>query len=662
MSTISWTRNTLAALAASSLLLTCHAQPVPPAAKLNLSVAPGPFQPTMESLTNYHCPDWFRDAKFGIWAHWGPQAVPMAGDWYARHMYVQGHAQYQHHLENYGHPSTNGYKEIIQLWKAEKWDPDRLMALYKQAGAKYFVSMGSHHDNFYLWNSKLHPWNAVNMGPHRDVVADWQRAAKKAGLRFGVSEHLGASYTWFQDSHKSDKTGPLAGVPYDGADPKFQDLCHFPADPSDKGWYSANPRWQQQWFDRIKELVDNYHPDLLYTDGGVPFGEVGRSLVAHFYNADQKRRGGRLEAVYTCKKIGSGEFVEGSYVQDMERGVLSGVNPRPWQTDTSIGDWFYNKNWKFRPVNWTIHMLADIVSKNGNLLLNVVQRPDGSLDPEVEQALGELAQWIAVHGEAIYGTRPWLVYGEGRVKAKGGHFKEDFAYTAQDIRFTTKGKTLYAIALGWPADGRLVIKSLATPADGTGNKIQRVELLGFKGKLDFTQTPDGLVVKLPDQKVSDYTAALKITGTALQPVPFAEVIAPIGPDAKGNFRLGADDAELHGQQIKTESQGGQPNIGFWDKADEWASWKVQFTQPGRFNVSASVATTHGSAEFALEASGQRLIGKPLQTAGWADFKTTTLGQLEARQVGEQLITLRATSAQTWKPINLRWVKFERVAE
>ena len=222
----------------------------------NLPIAPGPFRPTMDSLEQYQCPQWFRDAKFGIWAHWGPQAVPMEGDWYARKIYEQGSDDYNYHLAHYGHPSKFGYKDIIPLWKAEKWDPDRLMSLYKKAGAQYFVSMGSHHDNFFLWNSKLNRWNAVNMGPHRDVVGDWQKAAKKYGLYFGVSEHLGASFTWFQDSHGSDKTGPLAGVPYDGANPAFADLYHFPAKPGDTGWYSNDPRWQREWYAEIKELVD----------------------------------------------------------------------------------------------------------------------------------------------------------------------------------------------------------------------------------------------------------------------------------------------------------------------------------------------------------------------------------------------------------------------
>jgi alpha-L-fucosidase len=484
-----------------------------PGSQLNAPcpVAPGPFKPTMDSLKQYKCPDWFRDAKFGIWAHWGPQAVPMDGDWYARGIYEQGSAHYKYHLEHYGHPSVFGYKDIIPLWKAEKWDPDRLMQLYKKAGAKYFVSMGSHHDNFFLWNSKLHKWNAVNMGPKRDVVGDWQKAAKKYGLRFGVSEHLGASFNWFQVSHGSDKTGPKAGLPYDGADPKYEDLYHFPAKSDTHKWYSDDPRWQHEWYAEIKELVDNYHPDLLYSDGAVPFGnEVGLSMIAHFYNSNAGLHDGSCEAVYNCKQESGGRWVE-----DLERGIMPKIDPYPWQTDTSIGDWFYNRNWKFRPVSWVIDMLVDNVSKNGNLLLNVVQRPDGSLDPVVEQMLAELAEWNAIHGEAIHGTRPWLVYGESTVKVKGGNFAEDFKYNAREIRFTTKGPTLYAIALGWPEDRQLVVRSLARPTGVEINKIESIKLLGYDGALVWKQTAEGLFVTLPEKKISPYTAALKISGTAL---------------------------------------------------------------------------------------------------------------------------------------------------
>ena len=614
----------------------------------NYPIADGPFKPSMDSLKQYQCPDWFRDAKFGIWAHWGPQAVPMDGDWYARGMYEPGNKHYKYHLEHYGHQSEFGYKDIIPLWKAEKWDPDRLMQLYKQAGAKYFVSMGSHHDNFFLWNSKLHNWNAVNMGPKRDVVGDWQKAAQKYGLKFGVSEHLGASFTWFQSSHRADKDGPKAGVPYDGADPKWQDLYHFPAEPGDNGWYSTNPKWHRQWYSEIQELVDNYHPDLLYTDGGVPFGNpAGLSMIAHLYNSSAARHGGQAEVVYNCKQKS-----EGRWIEDLERGIMPKIDPYPWQTDTSIGDWYYDRNWKFRPVSWVIHMLVDNVSKNGNLLLNIVQRPDGSLDPEVEDMLQQLAKWNDIHSEAIFGTRPWLVYGETSVKVKGGHFGEDFKYTAREIRFTTKGSALYAIALGWPTDGKLVVRSLT----GAAGKISKVSLLGYKGKVDWQQTAEGLVVKLPEQKVSEYTCAVKITGTDLKPVEVPQTTTMIRPDAGGSYTLGADEAELHGDHINQESQGGQPNIGFWDQADQWVSWKVKFEKPGTYKTSASTATINGDVEFIVEAAGQQLSGKAPQTGAWSEFRQTDVGQLKIEQAGDQTIKVRPKDAATWKAINLRFIK------
>jgi len=488
-----------------------------PLSAAQMEIVPGPFSGTMDSLTNYVCPDWFRDAKFGIWAHWGPQAVPMEGDWYARKMYEEGSDDYKDHLARYGHPSTNGWKDIIPLWHAENWDPARLMKLYKKAGAKYFVSMGVHHDNFDLWNSKFHWWNAVNTGPHRDVVGEWQREAKKNGLRFGVSEHLGASFTWFQASHGADKSGPFAGVPYDGANPIYDELYHPNAAPGDNDWYSRSGTWHQEWFNRINDLASHYQPDLLYSDGGMPFGDVGRTMVADFYNRSAATHGGKVEAVYTCKAQGSGDFRNGICLQDVERGVMGGINPYPWQTDTSIGDWFYNKHWKYQSIDWTVHLLVDIVSKNGNLLLNVVLRPDGTLDPEVETMLARLADWTSVNGEAIYGTRPWLTYGEGTTRAEGGAFKEEFNFSAADIRFTTKGKTLYAIALGWPSDGKLVIRSLATTDDSTVNQINRVELLGHRGDLKFTQGADGLTVELPAGSGPDLTCALKISGANLKP-------------------------------------------------------------------------------------------------------------------------------------------------
>ncbi len=274
----------------------------------------GPFEGTRASLSKYKIPEWFRDAKFGIWAHWGPQSAVEAGDWYARNMYMQGSEQNLYHCETYGHPSKFGYKDTIPLWRAEQFDPAYLIGLYKKAGAKYFMSMAVHHDNFDMWNSTYQPWNAANKGPKKDIVGMWAHAARDAGLKFAVSDHLWITYKWFSVSHGHDETGPYAGVPYDGADPNNSTLYVD----SDQIWgkhldwdETGIPLWwKRYWYLRIKDLVDKYQPDLLYTDGPLPFEEYGLTLVAHLYNLSAKKNGGKTEAVYTCKRV-----------EDTEHGV-----------------------------------------------------------------------------------------------------------------------------------------------------------------------------------------------------------------------------------------------------------------------------------------------------------------------------------------------------
>ena len=469
------------------------------------------FKPSDESFKQYQYPEWFRDAKFGMWAHWGPQAVPRHGDWYARQMYEEGSSDNKYHVAHYGHPSKFGYKDIIPLWKAERWDPEKLMALYKKTGAKYFVSMGTHHDNYFLWNSKIHKWNAVNMGPMKDVVGTWQKAARKEGLRFGVSEHLGASYTWFQVSHKADKRGPMKRIPYDGTDPNYEDLYHKKAAPGDKEWLTTDPGNQQEWLNSIKELIDNYHPDLLYSDSMFPFGDVGRELVSHYYNEDIKKNGGKLEAVYNCKQPSQGMWVE-----DLERGVKDTINKFPWQTDTSIGDWYYRTGQRYKSSTEIVQMLVDIVSKNGNLLINVVQTPEGDLEPDMLKILDEIGIWTAANGEGIYGTRPWKLYGEKPANAKvvkAGNFNEEkVKYSASDIRFTQKGDVLYAFCLGTPEEA-VKIKSLGKNSKLTDKEIESVTMLGGNEKLNWEQGNTDLVInkpaKLPDWQVITFKITFK---------------------------------------------------------------------------------------------------------------------------------------------------------
>jgi len=498
-------------------------QALPPPVKIE--IADGTFKPNWESLRQYRCPDWFRDAKLGFWGILAPQSQAEADGWYARNMYIEGEQAYLFHREHFGPQSQFGYKDLAAQWKADRFDPDRLMDLYKKAGAKYFVALGVFHDNWDNWNSKYHRWNSVNVGPHKDIVGLWAAAAKKQGLRFGISEHLERSYSWFNTNKGSDKQGKYAGVPYDGNDPAFADL-YFPPHEGSNAGYPKNPPewWPREWFWRIRDLVDSFQPDLLYTDGAVPFEETGRSLIAHFYNANTVWHGGKLDAVYNIKDMNHrpghdhGEYVDGIAVQDVERGGLPGIKAQPWQTDTCIGDWFYRTGFKYKSARQVIAFLCDVVSKNGNLLLNIPLKHDGTIDSDEEKVLTGMADWIAVNGEAIYGTRPWLVFGEGpnNIDNKGGgHYTESiFAQmTARDIRFTTKGDALYAIALGWPEDGMLRIRSLGK----SSGQIERVSLLGHDGQLTCTQTEDELSVNLPRSIVIKDAIVIRIAGHNLSP-------------------------------------------------------------------------------------------------------------------------------------------------
>jgi alpha-L-fucosidase len=492
----------------------------------------GRFTATRASLQAYTQPEWFADAKFGIWSHWGPQSAVGDGDWYARNMYIEGSPQYLYHVKRFGPQSKVGYKDLVHLYTADKWDPEALMDLYQRAGAKYFFSMGVHHDNFDLWNSKYQPrWNAVASGPHKDVVGMWAAAARKRGLRFGVSEHLSNSFDWFAPAHLADTKGPLAGVPYDGQSAAFADLYHdYSGEPADYpkkfiatshlGMSRESPDWwKQQYINRIKDLIDQHQPDLLYTDGGIPFEEIGLAGVAEFYNAGPASRTGDPEGIYFSKT--ATDCVDGhSCTLDHERSVLDSISPYPWQTDTCIGGWHYKVGQKYKSPKKIIDMLVDIVSKNGNLLLNFPLPASGELDAEEVKILAGITAWMRTNGEGIYGTRPWKLFGEGPASqvvtpSTGQEFnpnegkKPDLG--AADFRFTTRSKTLFAFVQGWPA-GSALIPSLATTSPQKPDKVVDVRMLGRDEALRFTQDTNGLRITLPTEKpaTADIGIALKI--------------------------------------------------------------------------------------------------------------------------------------------------------
>jgi len=482
------------------------------------------FEPSFASLTQFECPKWFTDAKFGIWSHWGPQSVPMCGDWYARSMYMQGSPQYLYHVRHYGHPSKFGYKDICALWKAEKFEPDALMKLYYKAGARYFIGQAMHHDHFFNYASKLNRFNSVQVGPNKDIIGLWKAAAEKNNLPFGFTEHLGATFSWWRVNKGSDSYGPFKGVPYDGNDPEYKDFYlenqEHPSDPGASApWYTSNEKFRDYWLAVMKELIDLYKPDLLYSDGSLPFGDHwhgagdhqiineagykwGLEAVSYLYNTSIEKNGENL-AVYTQKDRDSNIYSVG--VLDIEKSQLPGINPSPWQTDTCIGNWFYDAKQEFKKPGHIIEMLIDIISKNGTMLLNILQRPDGSIDDETVYILEELAKWFAICGEGVYGTSPWRKYGEGDTQVLIEGFKEvKTEWNSSDYRFVSKGNKVYAFILKAPDNRIAVIKSL-TEAD----KVKSVKLLGGD-KLPFEQAYGVLTVKLPDILPTEYTNCVQI--------------------------------------------------------------------------------------------------------------------------------------------------------
>lgn len=472
------------------------------------------FDATFESLKTYECPDWFRDAKLGIWSHWGPQSVPMCGDWYARNMYVQGTPQYLYHVRHYGHPSKFGYKDICSLWKAENFHPDELMKLYQRAGARYFIAQATHHDNFFNYQSKVNRFNSVNIGPEKDICAMWKAAADECHMPFGLTEHLGASFSWWITNKGADSYGPYKGVPYDGNDPEYADFYHANQEHVIKGdttgkmvqWLTGNKKFQEYWLNAMKEMIDRFHPCLLYSDSGLPFEEEGYQpgldAISYLYNDSICQNGENL-AVYTQKNRSESVYRVGTL--DIEKSQLPGIQPYPWQTDTCIGNWFYDAKQTYKKPDQIIEMLVDIISKNGTMLLNVLQRPDGSIDEEARYILEEMAGWTDICGEGVYGTRPWRVFGEGDTRVVIDGFREDKTeWNSSDFRFTKKGNILYAFVMQIPENGVAVLKSL-TPSD----RVVSVSLLG-RGEVGFAQNFGVLNVMLPKELPTKYTNCLAI--------------------------------------------------------------------------------------------------------------------------------------------------------
>jgi alpha-L-fucosidase len=472
----------------------------------------GPFRPDWESLQKYEVPEWYKDAKFGIFIHWGVYSVPAFGnEWYPRNMYRPESDEYKYHVATYGSVDKFGYKDFVPMFKAEHFDPAAWARLFKEAGAQYVVPVAEHHDGFAMYDSGLSDWTAAKMGPHRDVIGELAKAVRAEGLHFGASSHR-VEHNFF--------LGVGRRIPSDINDPNFA-AFYGPAHnwleakqgtPLANDFTFVSSAWTSDWLARSSEIVEKYHPDIMYFDWWIGQASVRADLArfaAFYYNASSKY--GDHVGVINYKDYA---IQEHSAVLDLERGQLGDIRPLYWQTDTSVSNksWGYIKDDTFKTPEFVVQQLIDIVSKNGNLLLNIGPRSDGTIPEEVQSVLRDVGAWLKVNGEAIYGTRPWKIYGEGPTKVAAGSFHDtDTArYTAEDFRFTTKGKALYAIELGWPSSGEAVLHSLGSGVL-SGQKIASVVLLGSDTKLAFQQQADALRIHLPPQAPGKYAYVFRIT-------------------------------------------------------------------------------------------------------------------------------------------------------
>jgi alpha-L-fucosidase len=475
-----------------------------------------PYKPTWESLAKHNAvPEWFKDAKFGIYFHWGVYSVPaFFNEWYPRWMFFKGHPVYEHHVKTYGDPSKFGYQDFVPMFKAEKFDPDAWAKLFQEAGARFAGPVAEHHDGFAMWKSKATPWNAYDKGPHRDIVGELEKSIRGHGMKFITTFHHARNLQrpdhpgnqpypqkrYFPDSHFP----PIKGMPTSSNDPELELL------------YGRLPEavWLDRiWLGELKEVIDGYHPDIIWFDGWldrIP-EEKRREFLAYYFNAAAKRN---QEVVVTHK---GKDLPQNISVVDLEKGRMNKLTDFWWLTDDTIsrGSWCYTEDLKIKPASEVLHVLIDIVSKRGVLLLNISPKADGTIPQNQRDVLLTLGKWLGKYGEAIYDTRPWLVYGEGPTQMKrGGAFVKSITYGPNDVRYTRSkdGSTIYAIVLGQPEGGKeLVLKSLGNQVISGDLDVKAVSALGSSDKVEFSRSGDGLKITIPHDLPDSIANVFKIS-------------------------------------------------------------------------------------------------------------------------------------------------------
>jgi alpha-L-fucosidase len=476
----------------------------------------GPFTADWDSLGAYRVPEWFRDAKFGIFIHWGVFSVPAFGnEWYSRNMYVEGTPAFRHEVATYGPQSKFGYKDFIPMFRGQRFDADAWVDLFARAGARYVVPVAEHCDGFAMYDSGVTDWDAAKMGPRRDVVGELAAATRKRGLHFGVSSHRAEHWWWYDGGMKfdSDVRDPRYAGLYGPAEPMAlpgEEDAKEPNPSHLERWLPPDTPFLDDWLARSTELVDKYHPDFMYFDwwiGQPAFRPYLQRFAAYYYNEAARRRQG-VVMTYKLEAMPAN-----TAVLDVERGKLDNTRLLPWETDTSVSihSWGYVKNDEYRSAQSLIDELVDVVSKNGNLLLNVGPEADGTIPEQARNVLLQMGAWLKVNGDAIYGSRPWFVYGEGPTVVSSPVKNSDLQqYTAADIRFTTHDGALYSIALGWPDGGTLRVHSLWRGTPYLRGAVCSVSLLGSNGTLGFSQKEDGLYIELPKIKPDEAAYVFRI--------------------------------------------------------------------------------------------------------------------------------------------------------